>query len=177
MASFTIQGPAESIYAYTRRSWDDMRANLDKGLRPAVSNDDDGANAAARYIFAALKKNPGAVTEALPPDYTGILKIIQNPANPLTWVTQKAGQAAQKAVHNVEVNLDKPAQLLQDIGNALPWYTKPGALVGILAFSLIAPALFGKSIEGVVRGLKGKAKNYPVKEKISSLRKKLKAAL
>lgn len=177
MASFTIQGPAESIYAYTRRMWDDMRANLDKGLRPAVSNDDAGADAAARYIFASLKKNPGAVTEALPPDYKGILSIIQNPSNPLTWASQKVSQAAQKAVHNVEVNLDKPAQLLKNIGDALPWYTKPGALVGILAFSLIAPALFGKSIEGVVRGLKSKAKNYPVKQKFSALRKKVKAAL
>jgi hypothetical protein len=147
-----LSGPV-AIYDYTRDAWDEMRANLDKpmaertGSRMAVSDDSAGADAAARYIYAVLKKNPTLVTEALPPDYKGILSIIENPGNPLTWVTQKATQAAKKAVHSVEVNLDKPAQFLQDVdpfaaGNILDYrkVLAAGAVLGVAY--LFAPAIF-----------------------------------
>lgn len=169
MSTYTIQGASESIYSYVRRRWDEMRDNLEKGLRPAVTNDDAGADAAARYIFVELKKNPSAVTEALPPDYTYIKKVIVNPSNPLTWVTQKAGQAIEKAEHTVAVNMDKPAQLLSDIGAALPWYVKPGAIVGLLAASILLPRL----LEGYMKGRRG-AKSSSLSEKFSGLRRKLK---
>lgn len=159
MTSYNLRGNSvgsESVYDYTRRRWNELRDNFTKGKSPGVTNDSNGAFAASKLIFVEMSKNPGMVTDALPPDATYLESYINNPSNPLTWVIQRAGQASQSAAHNVAVNLDKPAQLLSDIGGALPWYTKPGALVAILAASIILPPLFGKSLEGMIRGAKGK---------------------
>lgn len=161
MTSYNLYGTEvgnETVYEYTRRRWNELRDNLKKGKSPGVTNDKDGAFAASRLIYVEMKKNPGIVTDALPPDATYLEAYINNPSNPLTWLAQKTGQAAESATHEVAVNLDKPAQLLQDAGNALPWYVKPGAIVGILAASIILPPLFGSSIQGVIRGLKAKVR-------------------
>jgi hypothetical protein len=162
MASYSIQGNAignESVYDYTRRRWSELRDNLKTGKFPAVTNDAAGAYAASKLIFVELKKNPGAVTDALPPEASYIESIITNPLNPIAWVVQKAGQAVEAATHSVKVNLDKPAEALSSVGKALPWYTKPGAIVGILAATIILPPLFGKSFEGLLKGLKTRKKS------------------
>ncbi len=161
MASYNLYGTDvghETVYEYTRRRWNELRDNFAKGKSPGVTNDKDGAFAASRLIYVEMKKNPGIVTDTLPPDATYLEAYINNPSNPVTWLLQKTGQAAQAATHEVALNLDKPAQWAQDAGNALPWYVKPGAIVGILAASIILPPLFGSSIEGILRGLKSKAK-------------------
>lgn len=161
MSSYNLYGTVvgnETVYEYTRRRWNELRANLEKGKSPGVTNDKDGAFAASRLIYVEMKKNPGIVTEELPPDATYLEAYINNPRNPLTWLAQKTGQAAQAATHEVAVNLDKPARLLENAGKALPWYVKPGAVVGILAASVILPPLFGSSLEAVLRSLKSKAK-------------------
>lgn len=161
MSSYNLYGTAvgtETVYEYTRRRWNELRDNFAKGKSPGVTNDKDGAFAASRLIFVEMKKNPGIVTEELPPDATYLEAYINNPRNPLTWLAQKTGQAAQAATHEVAVNLDKPARLLESAGKALPWYVKPGAVVGILAAAVILPPLFGKSIEGIMRGVTTKAK-------------------
>jgi hypothetical protein len=161
MSSYNLYGTAvgnETVYEYTRRRWNELRDNFAKGKSPGVTNDKDGAFAASRLIFVEMKKNPGIVTEELPPDATYIEAYINNPKNPITWITQKTGQAAQAATHEIAVNLDKPARLLESAGKALPWYTKPGAMVGILAAAIILPPLFGQSLQGIIGGLKSKAK-------------------
>lgn len=160
MTSYNLRGTAtgtETVYAYTRRRWNELRDNFKAGKRPGVTNDSDGAYAASKLVFVELQNNPGLVTDSLPPDATYLESVINNPANPLTWIAQKTGQAAASATHTAAVNLDKPAQFLSNVGDALPWYVKPGAMVGILAALVILPPLFGKSLEGMVRGLKGKA--------------------
>lgn len=161
MSSYSIYGSAignEDVYDYTRRRWSELRDNLKTGKFPAVTNDAAGAYAASKLIFVELKKNPGAVTDALPPDASYIEAIIVNPSNPIAWVAQKAGQAVEAATRSVAVNLDKPAEILDRAGKALPWYTKPGFIVGLLAASVVLPPLFGKSVEGIFKGLKARRK-------------------
>ncbi len=161
MASYNLYGTAvgsESVYEYTRRRWNELRDNFAKGKSPGVTDDRDGAFAASRLIFVEMKKNPGIVTNELPPDATYLESYINNPTNPLTWISQKAGQAAKAATHSVAVNLDKPAQWATDLGDKLPWYTKPGPLVAILAAAVILPPLFGQSLQGIVAGLKSRGK-------------------
>jgi hypothetical protein len=160
MTSYNLRGQdqgSESVYDYTRRRWNELRDNFAKGKSPGVTNDKNGAFAASKLIYVEMQKNPGIVTDGLPPDATYLESYINNPTNPLTWIAQKTGQAAQNATHTVALNLDKPAQLLQEAGNALPWYTKPGPLVALLAASILLPPLFGKSLEGIIRGMKGRA--------------------
>lgn len=162
MSSYNLYGTAvgnETVYEYTRRRWDELRNNFKAGKSPGVTNNKDGAYAASRLIFVEMKKNPGIVTDALPPSESYIEAYINNPSNPISWVTQKAGQTAEDISHSAAINMDKPAEMLSRVGGALPWYVKPGALVGILAAVVILPPLFGKSLEGVIRGLKGKAKS------------------
>jgi hypothetical protein len=162
MATYSLYGTDkgnETVYEYTRRRWNELVANGKASKFPGVTNDKDGAFAASRLIYVELTKNPGLVTDTLPPDATYLEAYINNPKNPLTWLTQKAGQAAQAVTHDVAVNLDKPAEFLQSAGNALPWYVKPGAIVGILAVSIILPPLFGKSLEGIIKGAKGRVKH------------------
>lgn len=161
MASYNLYGVVqgnETVYEYTRRRWNELRDNFKKGKSPGVTNDEDGAYAASKLIFVEMKKNPGIVTDTLPPDATFIEAYINNPSNPVTWLIQKSGQAAQSTAHDVAVNLDKPATLLQNAGKALPWYVKPGAIVGILAASIILPPLFGRSLEGIIKGATTRAK-------------------
>lgn len=161
MATYSLYGTDrgnETVYEYTRRRWSELVANGRISKFPGVTNDAAGAYAASKFIFTELKKNPGLVTDELPPDATTLEAYINSPSNPLAWLAQKTGQATEAAAHAVKVNLDKPAQLLQDAGNALPWYVKPGAIVGILAASIILPPLFGKSLEGMIRGAKGRVK-------------------
>ncbi len=160
MTSYNLRGTVtgtESVYDYTRRRWNELRDNFSKGKSPGVTNDKNGAYAASKLIFVEMQKNPGIVTNELPPDASYLESYINNPSNPLTWISQKAGQAAQDATHSVAVNLDKPAQFLKDAGDALPWYTKPGAMVAILAAAVILPPLFGRSLEGMIKGAKGRA--------------------
>ncbi len=162
MTAYNLYGSttgSESVYDYTRRRWNELRDNFTKGKSPGVTNDSDGAYAASKLILAEMKKNPGLVTDALPPDATYLESYINNPSNPLTWLSQKAGQAAASATHDVAVNLDKPAQFLSDVGNALPWYVKPGGIVAILALSVILPPLFGKTLEGMIKGAEGRVRN------------------
>lgn len=161
MSSYNLYGTevgSESVYDYTRRRWNELRANLSQGKFPGVTNDKDGAFAASRLIYVEMKKNPGLVTDTLPPDATYLEAYINNPSNPLAWIAQKSGQAAQAATHQIAVNLDKPASFLQTVGNALPWYVKPGAMVGILAASVILPPLFGTTLEAVLKSFKSKVK-------------------
>ncbi len=161
MASYSLYGTDvgnETVYAYTRRRWTELKNGPQDGSGRRVSNDADGAYAASHLIFTELKKNPGLVTDALPPDPAYLESYINNPSNPLAWIAQKTGQAASELSHDIAVNLDKPAAFLQSAGKALPWYVKPGAIVGILAASIILPPLFGSSIEGIVKGFKSKAK-------------------
>lgn len=159
MATYSIVSGAqgrESVYDYTRRRWSELRDNQKAGRFPGVTNDDAGAYAASKLIFVELKKNPALVTDTLPPDASYIESIIVNPSNPIAWVVQKTGQAIESGTRAVAVNLDKPAEALSSVGKALPWYTKPGAVVGILAAAVILPPLFGRSLEGLMRGLAGR---------------------
>lgn len=174
MATFDIprvlSGP-ESIYDYVRRRWDEMRSNLHKPqsertTKGAVSNDAAGANAAAKLIFIELKKSPTLVTEVLPPDYTYIERIINNPGNPITWVVQKTGQAAQRAARSVAVNLDKPAQVMKDWNpfadgggaawNALPFFLRPRAIMLYGAAGLAAYILAPRVVAGAIQGMRKK---------------------
>lgn len=159
MATYSIVSGAqgrESVYDYTRRRWSELRDNQKSGKFPGVTNDDAGAYAASKLIFIELKKNPGLVTDTLPPDASYIESIIVNPSNPIAWVVQKTGQAIESGTRAVAVNLDKPAEALSNVGKALPWYAKPGTFAAILAASVILPPLFGRSLEGIARGLMGK---------------------
>lgn len=161
MTSYNLYGStsgSESVYAYTRRRWNELRDNFNRGKSPGVTDDEDGAYAASKLIFEEMKKSPGMVTDALPPDATYLESYINNPSNPLTWIAQKTGQAAKSATHSVAVNLDKPAQLLSDVGSALPWYIKPGGIVAILAASIILPPLFGRTLEGMIKGAEGRVR-------------------
>lgn len=156
MASYSIVSGAqgrESVYDYTRRRWAELRDNQKAGRFPSATNDEAGAYAASKLIFVELKKNPALVTDTLPPDASYVESIIVNPSNPIAWVVQKTGQAIESGTRAVAVNLDKPAQVLSSAGKALPWYTKPGFIVGLLAASVILPPLFGKSLEGIFKGL------------------------
>lgn len=160
MTSYNLRGSSvgnESVYEYTRRRWNELRDNFAKGKSPGVTNDKNGAFAASKLIYVEMQKNPGIVTNELPPDASYLESYINNPSNPLTWIAQKAGQAAQDASHSVAVNMDKPAQFLQNASNALPWYTKPGAIVALLAAAVVLPPLFGRSLEGMIKGVKGRA--------------------
>lgn len=160
MASYNLRGTSvgkETVYAYTRRRWDELRDNFSQGKSPGVTNDSDGAFAASKLIYVEMVKNPGIVTDALPPSPLYLEAYINNPSNPLTWVVQKTGQAMEEASHALKINLDKPARLLDATGNALPWYVKPGAIVAILAGAVLLPPLFGRSFEGILKGLKGRA--------------------
>ncbi len=160
MTSYNLRGQDqgnESVYDYTRRRWNELRDNFAKGKTPGVTNDANGAYAASKLIYVEMKKNPGIVTDGIPPDASYLESYINSPSNPLAWIAQKTGQAVQDATHTVALNLDKPAQLLQDAGNALPWYTKPGPIVALLAASILLPPLFGKSLEGIIKGVKGRA--------------------
>lgn len=146
MSSYSILGTAkgkETVYEYTRRRWQELQENFKAGKSPGVYGDKAGAYAASKLIFVELKKSPGLVTDEIPPEAVYIESMINNPRNPLTWISQKASQAASSAAHKVAVNLDKPAQALQDIGKALPWYTKPGAIVGIIIAVTVLPPLAG----------------------------------
>ncbi len=161
MTSYNLYGSSsgsESVYDYTRRRWNELRNNFTKGQSPGVTDDGDGAYAASKLIFAEMKKNPGIVTDSLPPDATYLESYINNPSNPLTWIAQKTSQAAKSATHAAALNLDKPAQLLSDVGGALPWYIKPGGIVAILAASIILPPLFGKTLEGMIKGAEGRVR-------------------
>jgi hypothetical protein len=137
---------SEDVYDYTRRRWDEMRQNFQNGKQPGVTNDAVGAHSAAALIFVEIKKNPSLVTDTLPPDSTYIESIINNPSNPLTWISQKVGQTVSSIEHAAALNMDKPAQLLQSmenaVSNAAPWFTKPSNLaiiaVGALALYSIS---------------------------------------
>lgn len=83
------------------------------------------------------------MVDEIPPEAVYIESYINNPRNPLVWVSQKATQAAKQATHQAAVNLDKPAQLLKDAADAMPWYVKPGAIVGLLVAVAIIPPLAG----------------------------------
>jgi hypothetical protein len=169
-----------SIYDYVRGEWDRLRENMSlpqserKGNRLAVSNDAAGAFAASKYIFSSLKANPTAVTEALPPDSSHILRLIENPRNPLTWVWQKTTQAAEKVSRAARQNLDKPAQVMKDYNPlakggggawdaALPGFLTPKALMLYVALGgaayLFAPRLIG----GVMKSLKKKGAGLSAK--------------
>jgi len=161
MTSYNLYGAStgsESVYEYTRRRWNELRDNFEKGKSPGVTDDGNGAYAASKLIFAEMKKNPGMVTDALPPDASYLESYINNPSNPLTWIAQKTSQAAKAGAHTVAVNLDKPAQLLSNVGGALPWYVKPGGIVAILAAAVILPPLFGRSLEGMIKGAEGRVR-------------------
>lgn len=161
MTSYNLYGTSvgsESVYEYTRRRWNELRDNFSRGKSPGVTDDGDGAYAASKLIFAEMKKNPGSVTDALPPDASYLESYINNPSNPLTWISQKTSQAAKAVTHTAAVNLDKPAQLLSDVGSALPWYVKPGGIVAILAASIILPPLLGTSLERMIRGAEGRVR-------------------
>lgn len=151
----TVQG-SESVYAYTRRRWEELRNNFKAGKSPGVTNDASGAYAASRLIFTEMKKNPGIVTDAIPDNAGYLESIIKNPSNPFAWVAQKTVQATNSAAHSVAVNLDKPAQWATDVGNALPWYTKPGAIVGLLAATVLLPPVLGAVMKGYRQGGQGK---------------------
>lgn len=157
MATYNLHGTAtgtETVYEYARRRFAELLSNFERGISPGVTDNKDGAYAASKLIFVELKKSPGKVTDSLPPDATYIESYLNNPSNPIAWVTQKARQTVKEAGHDVAVNLDKPAQWAKDVGDSLPWYVKPGALVGIIAAAVILPPLFGHSLKGIVAGMK-----------------------
>ncbi len=163
MTTYNLHGASqgsETVYDYTRRRWDELRDNFSKGKFPGVTNDAPGAYAASKLIFTEMKKNPGIVTDTIPETALSIEGYINNPSNPFTWIAQKTKQAAEAASHDVKVNLDKPAQWATDAGKALPWYVKPGAMVGILAAAVILPPLFGKSLEGIISGVTRKSRKF-----------------
>jgi hypothetical protein len=152
MASFTILG-SETVYDYTRRIYAEKVKSFNENGN-GIPDNAQGRYALSKLIFITLKKNPSIVSDSLPPDASYIEKIINNPHNPLIWAWQKTSQAGAKAAHSVAVNLDKPAQFLSDVGNALPWYVKPGAMVGFLIAAVIIPPLAGQLLKGYRQGKK-----------------------
>lgn len=156
-------GSSETVYDYTRRRWNELRDNFANNKFPGVTDNAAGAYAASKLIFVAMQKDPGLVTDALPPDASYIESYINNPSNPLTWLSQKVSQATDSVLHTAAVNMDKPAQLMQDFSDSLPWYTKPGAIVGVLAASILIPPIMGALMKGYrqgggFKGLKAKVK-------------------
>jgi hypothetical protein len=153
MASYTILG-SETVYDYTRRIYAERVKSFNETGR-GTPDDAQGRYALSKLIFITLKKNPSIVSDTLPPDASYIEKIINNPHNPLEWAWQKTSQGTNKVLHKVAVNLDKPAQFLSDVGKALPWYVKPGAMVGFLVAAVIIPSLIGSLLKGYMQGKRG----------------------
>jgi len=114
MQTFTVDmnphlgaGGTPSASEFVHDKWREWQQNFKIGKQPSTTNTASGAYASSRLIFSILKKNPSLISDPVP-SQERIESMLNNPGNPLKWISTKFDRASSTVIQKAKIGLDNP---------------------------------------------------------------------